>query len=77
MRIAADRLAQVTSRPAASIVIVCEDADLEIATRARLARYLNAGQVCTSRADLRGREHRRRVTQRFVERRGRSASVTA
>lgn len=50
MRAAADRLAKVNLETSGiDPFIVCEDADIEIAARAAVwARYLNAGQVCTS-----------------------------
>ena len=50
MRIAADSLKQVNLETSGiDPFIVCEDADLDIAARGAVwARYLNAGQVCTS-----------------------------
>jgi betaine-aldehyde dehydrogenase len=50
MRIAADSLKKVNLETSGiDPFIVCEDADIEIAARAAVwARYLNAGQVCTS-----------------------------
>jgi betaine-aldehyde dehydrogenase len=50
MRIAADTLKKVNLETSGiDPFIVCEDADLEIAARGAVwARYLNAGQVCTS-----------------------------
>jgi len=50
MRIAADSLKKVNLETSGiDPFIVCEDVDLDIAARAAVgARYLNAGQVCTS-----------------------------
>jgi betaine-aldehyde dehydrogenase len=50
MRLAADTLKKVNLETSGiDPFIVCEDADLEIAARGAVwARYLNAGQVCTS-----------------------------
>ncbi len=50
MRIAADSLKRVNLETSGiDPFIVCEDADIEIAARGAVwARYLNAGQVCTS-----------------------------
>jgi betaine-aldehyde dehydrogenase len=50
MRIAADSLKRVNLETSGiDPFIVCEDADVEIAARGAVwARYLNAGQVCTS-----------------------------
>ena len=50
MRAAADRLAKVNLETSGiDPFIVCEDADIDIAARGAVwARYLNAGQVCTS-----------------------------
>jgi len=50
MRIAADTLKKVNLETSGiDPFIVCEDADLEVAARGAVwARYLNAGQVCTS-----------------------------
>jgi betaine-aldehyde dehydrogenase len=50
MRIAADSLKRVNLETSGiDPFIVCEDADLDIAARGAVwARYLNAGQVCTS-----------------------------
>jgi acyl-CoA reductase-like NAD-dependent aldehyde dehydrogenase len=50
MRLAADTLKKVNLETSGiDPFIICEDADLEIAARGAVwARYLNAGQVCTS-----------------------------
>ena len=50
MRLAADTLKKVNLETSGiDPFIVCEDADLEVAARGAVwARYLNAGQVCTS-----------------------------
>jgi betaine-aldehyde dehydrogenase len=50
MRIAADSLKKVNLETSGiDPFIVCEDADLDVAARGAVwARYLNAGQVCTS-----------------------------
>ena len=50
MRIAADSLKKVNLETSGiDPFIVCEDADLDVAAHAAVwARYLNAGQVCTS-----------------------------
>jgi betaine-aldehyde dehydrogenase len=50
MRLAADTLKKVNLETSGiDPFIVCEDVDLDVATRAAVwARYLNAGQVCTS-----------------------------
>jgi acyl-CoA reductase-like NAD-dependent aldehyde dehydrogenase len=50
MRLAADRLKKINLETSGiDPFIVCEDADIEVAARGAVwARYLNAGQVCTS-----------------------------
>jgi betaine-aldehyde dehydrogenase len=67
MRIAADALKRVNLETSGiDPFIVCEDADLDVAARGAVwARYLNAGQVCTSAKRFYVVD---RVAQPFVER---------
>lgn len=67
MRLAADGLKKVNLETSGiDPFIVCEDADVDLAARAAVwARYLNAGQVCTSAKRIYVVEQ---VAERFVER---------
>jgi acyl-CoA reductase-like NAD-dependent aldehyde dehydrogenase len=67
MRVAADSLKKVNLETSGiDPFIVCEDADLDVAARGAVwARYLNAGQVCTSAKRIYVVD---RVAEPFVER---------